>query len=160
MDQLVTHKNLTKKEKSNVFLAIAAGCLSAIDEMTPGPDHQRKKRELLKLRSTLIKDIGPVLPRVTDHNLELFKDTIHASDKVLKKIIDTPQQTVHVLLNLAGFCLHELPLKNKHWEKFNTLFDFWPNAYKHQDILLGDRIFHRIESEVQILVAQRGGVIL
>jgi hypothetical protein len=92
--------------------------------------------------------------------MQLFVDTIRASDKVLKEFVKSGSQRVHILLNLASFCLNELPLKKKHWDSFNPLFDLWEEAYAYQDIKSGERIFLRIEAEVQILVAQRGGVLL
>jgi hypothetical protein len=157
----IVQKNLSEQEKKNVFLAIACGCLQTIYSETPGPRHLKKKRSCSQTYDKILNDIAPLLPRVQDKNMQLFKDTIHASNVVLLDIIKDGATRIHVLLNLASFCLQELPLKDKHWEKFNLLFDLWPGVWNNKgDIKSGERIFLRIEAEVQILVAQRGGVIL
>lgn len=161
MQDLIQSRNLTKQEKKNVFLATACGCLGEIHDKTPGPWHLKKKRMLRVARQAILDDIGPMLPRVTDNNMELFIDTIKASDKVLKELMkNNEEKRDHVLLNLASFCLNELPLRDKHWNKFNPLFDLFEGVHEYQDIKSGERVFHRIESEVQILVAQRGGILL
>ena len=160
MQDLLRKKNLTGREKKNVFLAVACGCLSGISDEVPGPTHQKKKRVSQMLREELIRDVAPLLPRVADHNMDLFIDTIKASEVVLKEIIGEGIQIIHVLLNLAAFCMEELPVKDKHKEKLVALFGMWDDAYAYQDVRSGDRIFTRIETEVQILVIQRGGVLL
>ncbi len=161
MQQLATHRNLSEKEKKNVFLAIAAGCLKAAHDTIPGPEHQRRKRELRALKDRLLRHVYPRIPPVAPHNMELFKDTIRASEKVLHQILEeTGQQAVHVLLNLAGFCIEELPLQKEHHQQYNALFDLWLDARQYKDVRSGERIFARIDSELQILVAQRGGIML
>jgi hypothetical protein len=160
MGSILRQNNLPQKEKKNVHLSVACGCLNYIYNATPGPNHSKKKRMLRQTYNQIIREVGPQLPQVSDHNMQLFKDTVTASGVVVQDIVDNGGIESHVLLNLAGFCLNELPLKDKHWKKFNSLFDLWEDAYEYKDVRSGDRIFNRIESEVQILVAQRGGVIL
>lgn len=154
-------RDLTEKEKKNVYLAVAAGCLETIHNGIDGPHHSRRKRVLRQTREMLLRDIAPILPMINRHNMEMFKQTIQASETVLNQIIDENKaQKLHIILNLAGFCLHELPMRDKHWKAYNSLFDMWDEATKYIDVRSGDRIFQRIESELQIQVAQRGGVIL
>jgi len=160
MEQLKTTRNLSDREKKNVYLAVACGSLASIHENIPGPSHQRKKRVLRKVHEEIYMDIAPRLPRVEKHNMALFIDTVKASRKVMDEIVKSGRQEVHVLLNLAAFCLRELPLRKKHWDLFNPLFEMWENASEYQDKRSGERIFLRIESEMAILVAQRGGIIL
>jgi len=163
MEQLKTavNKNLSKEEKKNVFLAVASGCFYTVHNMIPGPSHQKKKRVLRKLGDEIIQYAGRKIPKVREENTQLFHDTIVVSGEVLDRILEeTGQQGAHVLLNLAGFCLEELPLNKRHYEKYNQLFDLFPDATRYKDIRSGERIFTRIESELEILIAQRGGAIL
>lgn len=161
MEQIEITKNLSKEEKKNVYLAVAVGCLDTICGIVPGAPHKKKKRVCQELRQSILQDVIPQIPHVKPHNLELFKTTITASSTVLDNIMkDNKEQEVHILLNLVGFCLNELPAKKAHWEKYNSLFELWKTAMQYHLVKSGERIFERIDSEVQILVAQRGGVIL
>ena len=161
MDNLVKSKNLSKQEQKNVYLAVACGCLNSIYNNIPGPRHQKRKRSCQQAHDMVLHTIAPVLPPVLPHNMELFKDTIHASSIILDDLGEEYIQRIHIMLNLASFCLNELPANDKVWRKFNPLFDLWPGVWNNKDdIKAGERIFIRIDAEVQIQVAQRGGVIL
>lgn len=154
-------RNLTEKEKKNVHLAVAAGALETIYNNLDEPKHSRRKRTLHNVREMILTDIAPLLPMINHHNMEMFKETIYCSERVLNQILDENKgQKLHIMLNLVGFCLHELPTRDKHWRAYNSLFDMWDEAYHYNDVRSGDRIFERIEAELKIQVAQRGGVIL
>lgn len=153
--------NLPETEKKNVYLAVAAGCMETLEKHAPGKPHSRVKRELRQLRTMLIHDLAPRLARIHASNMRLFKDTIMASEKALEAISkEHKQEQRHILLNLAGFCMEELSADDKHWRRYNKLFDLFPEAQQYKDVRSGDRIFTRINSELQILVAMRGGEIV
>ena len=153
--------NLTEQEKKNVHLAVCAGCLETIHDHIDEPNHSRRKRVLRQVRSMILSDLAPLLPPISVQNMEMFKETIRVSEKVMQEILEEHKNSrIHIMLNLAGFCLHELPARDKHWRAYNGLFDMWSEADQYIDVRSGDRIFNRIESELQIQVAQRGGVIL
>jgi hypothetical protein len=163
MEQITTGINvdLPTEEKKNVFLAITVGCLNTIHNSIPGPPHQRQKRVLRDFAQQILSHVSKRIPKVEEENIELFNATITASASVMDHILEeTGQQGLHVMLNLAGFCMDKLPLTDWHHKKYNSLFDMWIGADKYEDAKSGERIFHRIESEVKILVAQRGGIIL
>jgi len=163
MEQLKTglDNNLNEQEMKNVYLAVACGCLKTIKGIVPGPEHSKKKRVLMQLHDEILQTGSRRLPRVSPKNLEMFKDVINASAKVLDDILkETGKMGTHVMLNLVGFCMENVPLDKKHFRKYNALFDLWEEAYQYEDTRAGDRVFERIGAEVKILVAQRGGVIL
>jgi hypothetical protein len=164
MEQLKSKVNITlgEKEQKNVFLSVACGCLATVKNSMPGPDHQKKKRVLQDLRDDILATIAPKLPSIKEQNLKLFTDTIEASGKVMDSIMtEQPKRNgTHIMLNLVGFCLDQLPPSAKIYRKYNALFDLWEDAHKYEDARAGDRIFYRIESELQILIAQRSNGIL
>lgn len=164
MEQIKTgiDNNLSKGEMQNVFFAVACGCLLTIVQITPGAKHTKRKRTLLNLHNEVFGYAVMHLPKVNEANIPMFNDIITASTKVMDKIVEeTGQSGVHVMLNLVGFCMENFPVLKKHTDKYNSLFELWGNeARQYEDARAGDRIFQRIESEAQILVAQRGGSIL
>jgi tRNA isopentenyl-2-thiomethyl-A-37 hydroxylase MiaE len=159
--ELGFNKDLSVEEKKNVFLAVASGCFYTIHNMIPGPSHQKKKRVLKTLGDEIVRYASPKIPQIQKENMQLFEDTIVASGVVMDQILEeTGLNGTHVMLNLAGFCMEELPLNKRHYEKYNRLFDLFQNATQYKDIRSGERIFTRIETELEILIAKRGGVIL
>ena len=70
-----------------------------------------------------------------------------------KILMESGSNWLHILLNLVGFCMEELPLKNDHYKKYSSLFEMWDNACEYKDVRSGERIFNRVNSELEILVA-------
>lgn len=161
MEQIPLHKNLSKEEKKNVYLAVACGALQVVHDIIPGPEHQKRKRILRQLRADILRYGSARIPKVAPHNMQLLKDTIIASEQGLAKILEEGNNNVfHILLNLAGFCMEQLPLQPDHFKRYNEFFTIWSDAYHYQDVRCGERVFNRLDSEIEILVAQRGGILL
>lgn len=78
---------------------------------------------------------------------------IDASAGVLEEFGD---KKIHAMLNLAAFCMEE----NKEIFTENTfynlrkLFTFFHGSDCYEDIRLGDRLFTRLTTEVEIEIAQ------
>lgn len=161
MEQIkLNKKDLNNDERKNVFLVIACGCFNTIHNSIPGPPHKKQKRVLRTLAEELLQYVSPRIPKVESYNLSLFEDTIKASGTVLNKILDESGSSgLHIMLNLAGFCMEKLPVSKSNIAKYNSLFDMWEEAQQYEDCKSGDHIFARIETEVNILVAQRGSTI-
>lgn len=161
MEQISITPTLPCKEKKNVFLAIAVGSMNTINSSIPGPDHKKQKRCLSQFSTDLLHYVGPQLPPVAPHNMQLFQDTIIAGGRVLEQILDeTGFQGAHVMLNLAGFCMEQLPTNKRLEKRYMKLFEMWEGARKYKDVRSGERIFCRIESELEILITQRKGCIV
>jgi hypothetical protein len=144
------------EEKKNVYLAVAVGSLRSVYTIMGGYPHSKGKRVCMQTIENLMNNVAIKLPGVKDINMELFKSVILASQTVMDNIADTGKhKPIHILLNLASFCMEELPMKPKYWRKFMQLFDLYDKADVYEDVRAGERVFTRIESELEILTAQR-----
>jgi hypothetical protein len=161
MEQLKINKHvLSAGEKKNVLLSIACGCLNTVHNAIPGPPHKKQKRVLRTLATEIMAYVGPRIPRVESRNSQVFHETITAGAKVMDQILDENGTAgLHIMLNLAGFCIDQLPVSKSNIAKYNSLFDMCDGAHRHQDKKSGEDIFKRIEAEVTLLVTQRGGAI-
>ena len=79
-------RDLSEREKKNLYLAVAAGCLATIEDNLDERPHSKRRRSFREARAVLMKDIAPRIPRVEEHNMQLFTDSIRVSEKVLNEI--------------------------------------------------------------------------
>ena len=158
MEQLTLTKKLSRWEQQRVYVAVACGCLEMIHKMIPGPDHSKHKRMVRDARQMILDGIATQLPGIPKHHLATFHLYCTAADDVLKTLAEDPAQHVHILLNLTAYCLHKLPMRDRHWNKFNPLFDLLPDANRSTDTTAGDNIFGLIDAEVENLTAQTKGI--
>lgn len=151
---------LLDNEKKRIYLAVAIGCLNTIHNAIPGPPHRKQKRVLRQFGEQLNRQQYG-FTKVSDVNLQLFQDHLVAAGTILDQVLEeTEQAGLHVMLNLTGFCLKELPLSQRYYERYDSLFTFWEGVHKSDDIESGNQIFQRIDAEVQKRVAQRSGITL
>lgn len=156
MDQIELFKPLSDKDFKSVYLAAGCGCLTMIRRLVNEPKHSRKMRKLEEAHNTILKDMLPRLGPVSPAGRALFKDYVESINIVLLEIAKDPADNIHVLLNLAFYCMRQIKVRDKHFQRVADLFDLFDGAWKNKHNDKGGlAIFKRIDEEVHIIVGQR-----
>jgi len=135
----------------NVCFAIAVGTLNTVAKQMQ--TNSRQQGRCLRL-AKYIEQEGWKLEAKSEKDKALLIKAIDASTKTFVEVC-TPTNAVNVMLNLVSHCMDELDciLRYKHYENLRGIFGCFDGSDVYEDIKLGERVWTRLMSEVEILKA-------
>lgn len=139
----------------NIQMAVAVGALNCLAKAEPA-DHTKKARICSQLARDLVRHCSQYLPLVTKSVIEIGSMAIKASEEVCLKIVDEEGvDLADVLVNLAAFCMDELPIKERHKRQLQEIVACYDNAGSYEETRLGHRVWQRLETEIAIQLAMK-----
>ena len=159
MEAVKMFEPLNEKEMQSLYLAVSCGCVKLIMQLVNEKSHSRRMRKLQDCHDVTLSDMIRRLDPVLARRIELFNLYTEGANTLLTEIAEDAPSNIHVLLNLAFYCYRQLPVRDKHYQRLVALFDLFDGVWKNKEnTKSGERIFERIDEQVHILVAQRGGI--
>jgi len=124
-----------------VYLGITVRALVLIEDSIDEPSHSLRKRSVHQLNEKLFKYAAQC---IGGSGKELIP-VVQAADKVFKEILKTHKgMEQHVLINLVGHCMNELPTRESVDRKYERLCHILPEVCKVDDQESGDSIIDKV----------------
>lgn len=149
---------LTRIEYNRLLLATGLGCLNGITLLIPGEGHSRKKRFCENLYKSLNRSLSRKMPECQLDSTPLLDAYMDAGNEILAEFASKGEGPIHMILNLAYYCLEKLPLNRYHLERLVKLFDLFEEAAIHPDLCAsGDAIMERMGGMARTAIVAKGG---
>ena len=138
----------------NICLAVSVGALKSVAEMIP---HQgRQLGVTLRLANSIHKNAHK-LRSINQTELGIITTSIQISAEIVDSFVG--ENYNHIMLNLVSFCMEELKpiLSPNDFLTLKKLFECFHQSDCYNDIRLGDRVFTRMMSALEIEIQMQGG---
>ena len=132
-------------------VAISVGALKSVSEVLQS--NSRQSGICLRLAKSIHKKANK-LKGISPKEVEIITDCINMSAEMVDSL--KGENYCHMMLNLASFCMEEIKhilSPNDFWN-LRKLFDCFSASDSYNATRLGDRIFTRLMSELEITVKE------
>jgi hypothetical protein len=143
------------QQKQNVYLAAVIGGLRVLAKAEP-TRHTRKAVQCFNTADSILLEAALKIPNIQNEHIEDAKTALLAMEDVFDSICKTEGISYeHIALNLILFCMEELPLSPKQFRAMGRIFRCYHHADSYEAIRAGERVWTRLETEIEILTAQK-----
>lgn len=136
-------------DKQNVCYALSVGALTVLLDSEPA-SHTRRARAFYGVLD-IIASVAYKIPPVNPLEVEEYEKLFTCLETFLPKLVEEGATYSDLLLNMALFCIEELPSHSLFNERWLRVASCYPATDQYEAIRMGDRAFTRLCTEMEIM---------